>query len=558
MSNILVLVDGNEIPQTLAIVRIRVTHVMGELASAEIEMAGVPAEGAAVPDPDGATFVPGGTIEILLGREAQLARVFVGVIVARHTTLVANGSALVLQCAHPLYRSALARRNRVWVDSTDAGCIATLCEEHGVAVRVAGGGIHHPLLVQSAQSDWEFLRARAAASGLLLLVDSEGLQARPPGPAEAPLRELQVGTTVIELALATDLREQPAGVEVHGWDPAQQELLRIAGDEPALPGSEQQRGVALAKVHGQMRRIDVFQANEAAMQSLASSQLLKARLAAKSGHVRVYGLAELAPGQWVSLRGAGALLDGEMLVTRVEHRVQQGDWVTEIGIGDPFPLQQDPGATAAGTMMPSLHPGVVHALEGDPENEGRIQISLPMLGEDASPVWARLVSPDAGRDRGVAFFPEIGDEVVVGISGGAAQPVVLGSLHSSARPGPIAPNDVNHRKGYFSRSGLKCIFDDELKSITLSTPAGNVLALSDGEAGIRLQDAHGNRITMDATGIRIESASDLAVKSTKKTRVDAHDLHLKADAQLEVEGAAGTVLESAGTVTIRGAIVTIN
>ncbi len=558
MLKIVVLVDGKQIPHTLAMARIRVMHAAGELSSAEFEMTGSPADAGAVPDADGTVFVPGARVEILLGYQAPVERVFAGIIVARRTSLSSGGGTLAVRCAHPLYRSALATRSRTWVDSRDTDCIATLCEEHGVQARVVSGGAVHGTLVQSGQTDWDFMRARAGASGLLLVADSEGLQVGPPELAAAPALALQIGVSVMELALESDLRQQPAGVEVSAWDFAQQECLRVVADEPALPAAPQLRGVGLAAIHGQIRHINASACSEQAMQVFASGQLLGARLAARTGHLRTVGVANLCPGQWVHLEGAGAMLDGELFVTRVEHRVQQGEWLSEIGVGNPFPVQHDPLASMTDVTMQSLQPGVVHGLESDPDGEDRIQVILPLLGDRATPVLARLLSFDAGNNRGASFVPEIGDEVLVGFAGDASQPIVLGSLHSSAHPGPLPLSDENHQKGYFSRSGLQLRFDDELRAIALSTPAGNLLALSDDGGEIRVQDSHGNRITMDAAGIRIESAADLVLQATKQTRLDSHDVRMKASAQLEVEGKAGAELKSAATVKIRGGMVQIN
>ncbi|MEO6102864.1 MAG: phage baseplate assembly protein V, partial [Pseudoxanthomonas sp.] len=197
-------------------------------------------------------------------------------------------------------------------------------------------------------------------------------------------------------------------------------------------------------------------------------------------------------------------------------------------------------------------------LDNDPESEGRIQVRLPMLGDNASPLWARLLCFEAGQDRGASFVPEIGDEVLLGFAGDASQPVVLGALHSSAHPSPLALSDGNHQKGYVSRSGLQLRFDDARKSIALSTPAGNQLVLSEDEEGIRLQDSHGNRIVMDAAGIRIESAAKLLLQAANDARVEAVNLRLQAASQLDAEGMAGASLEAGGLVKLRGSIVQIN
>ena len=66
----------------------------------------------------------------------------------------------------------------------------------------------------------------------------------------------------------------------------------------------------------------------------------------------------------------------------------------------------------------------------DPENLGRVRARYPYLGDEISD-WARLVTPMAGKDRGVFFRPEVGDEVLVAFElGDVRRPYVLGSLWS--------------------------------------------------------------------------------------------------------------------------------
>ena len=215
--------------------------------------------------------------------------------------------------------------------------------------------------------------------------------------------------------------------------------------------------------------------------------------------------------------------------------------------------------TAAAGLLPSvsgLQIGVVTALE-DPTGEDRVRIQLPLVDASAEGAWARLASLDAGKERGWVQRPELGDEVVVGFfDNDPRRPVVLGMLHSSAHPAWAIGKDDNHQKGYQSREQLQLHFDDEKKSIRLATPAGNQLQLSEDAGAVQLQDQHGNRIVMDADGIRIESHKKLVLSAEMGVELKA-GLGLTAESGTELSLSGGTTAEvaSAGVTSVKGATV---
>ena len=49
----------------------------------------------------------------------------------------------------------------------------------------------------------------------------------------------------------------------------------------------------------------------------------------------------------------------------------------------------------------------------DPEEQGRVKLTLPWLSDTYVSAWARTVQPGAGKDRGAMVVPEVGDEVLV-------------------------------------------------------------------------------------------------------------------------------------------------
>jgi phage gp45-like len=131
-------------------------------------------------------------------------------------------------------------------------------------------------------------------------------------------------------------------------------------------------------------------------------------------------------------------------------------------------------------------------------------------------------------------------------------------LHSSTNSAPLDPESANDKKGYVSRSEIKIIIDDGEKSITIETPGGNVFSMNDTENKISLKDSNGNKITMEQSGITIESASALTLKAGSTLSISAPQLSAKADGELKLEGGGSTTVSSGGVMTIKGSVVNIN
>jgi uncharacterized protein involved in type VI secretion and phage assembly len=155
--------------------------------------------------------------------------------------------------------------------------------------------------------------------------------------------------------------------------------------------------------------------------------------------------------------------------------------------------------------------------------------------------------------------PEIDDEVIVGfIDGDAAQPIVLGSLFSSANAAPVAADDDNHEKGWVTRAGTRFIFNDDKISLTIETPNGNTFEVSDDKGGITLKDENDNSIVLDSNGITMSSASDLNIEAQGDVTIKGLNITQEAQAEIKLSGSAGAKLESGGNTVVKGALVQIN
>jgi len=228
-------------------------------------------------------------------------------------------------------------------------------------------------------------------------------------------------------------------------------------------------------------------------------------------------------------------------------------------------LDDAPSAGLVGALH-GLQIGKVVQLQNDPDGEDRILVRVPVIDAAAQGIWTRVASLDAGNDRGAFFLPEIDDEVIVGfINDDPRDAVVLGMLHSSNKPAPITAQDANDEKGFTTRSKMHISFNDNTKTILIDTPAGNSIKIDEQSMKIEIQDQNQNKISMEPSGIKMESPKNIDIKAGAvltlaagtSLSISGPSLSMKADADVGIQGAMAK-LSSSGITEISGSLVKIN
>lgn len=157
----------------------------------------------------------------------------------------------------------------------------------------------------------------------------------------------------------------------------------------------------------------------------------------------------------------------------------------------------------------------------DPEQRNRVQVRLlafDAVAQQDAPLWARVVAPFAGDDRGAFFLPDVDDEVlVVFVQGDARQPLIVGGLWNgaAAAPADIPSGGVNRYKRIKSKNGIVVTLDDQQgqEMLTLETPGGQKLTLKDGPGSATLEDSNGNSIKLETAGITVTAAAKVKVQA---------------------------------------------
>jgi uncharacterized protein involved in type VI secretion and phage assembly len=179
----------------------------------------------------------------------------------------------------------------------------------------------------------------------------------------------------------------------------------------------------------------------------------------------------------------------------------------------------------------------------DPENEGRVRVKFPWLDNVTESDWCRVVQLLAGDGHGAFFSPEIDDEVLVAFMHGSARmPVVLGSLYNGQHQPELARNSGQNRdpKRILTKGGHEFLLDDspQEKRVRLKTSAGHTIDLDDQNKKVTIKSTNGQTLTLD----------DQSQKATVEV----------GQCTLTLESAGTAKLEAPATVTIKGAIISLD
>lgn len=186
-----------------------------------------------------------------------------------------------------------------------------------------------------------------------------------------------------------------------------------------------------------------------------------------------------------------------------------------------------------------VYPALVTDIR-DPENQGRVQISLPSVQSGYS-AWARLATFMGGSNRGSWFIPDVNDEVLVSFEAGdPRRPYVIGSLWNGADLPPVSMdgNGANNRKVLRSRNGVQLTLDDTdgQERMILETPGGQKVTLQDGPGAIIIEDSNGNSVKLESSGVTVTASSKVIINADS------------------VEVSAGTVTVNAGMSKFSGVV----
>jgi uncharacterized protein involved in type VI secretion and phage assembly len=528
----------------------------------------------------------GSRIQISAGAvrdDAVTATLITGEVTTLAQDTDASGTWTIVRGYDLSHRLSRGRRTRTFLDCTDGDIVHRVGQEAGLEVgEVDDDGAVHEHVGQFNLTDWDFLRARANERGReCAVVDGKLVWHAPrdhsgaPDPAEdlgtepQPL-QLALGRNLLRLTPRMTAAEQVGEVWVRGWDPKTKQPVRgsartatvsaAAGSDPGALASQFSAAPYLVA--------DRPVRDEAEADAVAAS--VAEQIA--GAHAEMTGLASgdprLIPGAAVSVGCVGWPHDGRYVLTSARHRYEESGYHTEFTVSG----RQERtllglaslGATkrshrAAGPPWPGLVIGQVTDI-ADPEQRFRVKVAFPWLSDDYESWWARVNQPGGGDTRGLAWLPEVGDEVLVGfVQGDVRDPYVLGGLFNGVDHAPLNEKLVDSNAGKVlrrvlgSRAGHQIVLSDDDNASQISVATG------DGSATITL-DASNTKITIDGSGsVTIHAGGPLKLDSDGDIEITATgDLKLNASGELKLSADSGVSIDGGPQVAVTGDMVKLN
>ncbi len=564
--SVLILVAGKEIPKTLFLVSVEVVKEINKIPYAKLVLHDGDTREQKFTASEDPNFEPGKEVEIKAGYGPGLeATIFKGVIVEhgiRHSAY--SGSSLVLKLKDKALKLTVGRKNKVYLEKKDSDIISEAVQESGLTADVEATTAKHKKLIQYFSTNWDFIQSRADVNGLVTIINDGKISIKKPTVSAKSELIISYGKDLVEMDLNIDSTYQYTEIKSSHWDHAKQALEKTDGKKPTVNSHGALNSGKIGKViEGKTMVITSPEVTKDVIQAWADSLYLRGHLSRVRGTIKFYGSTKAEVGKTIELFGLGKNFVGDGYVSSVRHTIERGQWMTEVGLGlDPQPYMESnltASSLPAGGTLPAihgLHHGVVKAIKADPDGEFRVQINIPIIDNmEGAGVWARMSHYYATEDCGFVFYPEVGDEVIVGFfNNDPSYPVIMGSLYSSKRKITTAekhePADPNQFKAISLQKGkMRLEFDDKDCIIKLITPEKNTIIIDDKEKMITIEDvSNKNKIILSKDGILLDSGKDIIMKAKSNIKMEA-------TSNIETKSTADTKIEATGNFSFKGMAV---
>jgi phage protein D len=472
---------------------------------------------------DKGTFAIGTRVEIAFRAEGDPVVVTAGEITAISVEPGASGRhELVLTGFDLTHRMARVPKSRSFQRVTDADIASRIAGEYGLDADVDGTGATHDYVLQAGETDYAFLRRRAARIGYDVWVSEKKFFFKKTPKSTANPPKLTYGKNLSRFTTRFSAAERSDEVEIRGWDPLGKEAI-TGRSETVERGSEAPAATEMAdaakRAFGRVKRnAGQFPVtDQAEADALAKSLLMRATGEEVVLRGEAVGDPLIGAGAKVSIEGIGSRMSGAYRVTQVEHTYgATRPYLTRFVCGGKEPgALADLAAAPKGNGWSGLVVGIV-TNNDDPEKLGRVRVKFPTLTQDDESAWSRIATPGGGKARGLQWIPEVDDEVLIGFElDDLTRPVVLGGLWNRKdvppSPGSVSGGVVKQRM-LVSRTDSRLVLDDDKPQIEL-TLGGTACAikLEKSESSVTGEQ----KLVLTATNIEIKATSKLTLNGAQ-------------------------------------------
>lgn len=327
LPDFLVLINGSRLPIETALRLIRIT-IEGEvnlLSMVTLELTGSATAPftAWIDDP---LFTIGNEIEVQMGYEGNIKKVFNGEITGLEPEFVTNREpSMVVRGYDRRHRLLRGSKTRTFLQLKDSEIASQIASEAGLATNVTDSKIKHDYILQAGQSDLDFLQQRARAIQYEVIVENKTLVFRPVANAASAVIRLSLKDDLLEFYPRLTSLSQVSDVKVTGWNPKDKKSITgkaASGSETSTMGGQTNGGKLAKRAFGQAVGTIIHHpvAAQAEADQIAQAKLNQASLGLIYGEGVCLGRTDLQAGKVIELNGLGKQFSGLYYVTAATHR----------------------------------------------------------------------------------------------------------------------------------------------------------------------------------------------------------------------------------------------
>lgn len=575
--------NGNALPSSTVVVSADVYYRINGISKATIVLEDGDMPTGKFDLCEGDDLKPGAEITIKAGYGTQLDAIFKGVIVKLGIAVSESGhSCTKIECRDKAFAMTCARKNANYIEKDDDAIVGDISGKYGVSISSSMGGASHKELLQYYCTDWDFIMTRVEANGCWLINDMDGTKIEKIAANGDAAITLTWGVDIYEFNAFVDATYQIKNVEARAWDISQQNIVSgKASQESVLKVGDLDNSSLgkVLKVNDQLIQLN-SQVDKSELDTWAKAEQLKNELSRVRGYVSCIGTLKPKLGGLVELKYLGKRFNGNALVSEIKHHLEPGKWTTKISFGmekvwhvEKFNVEA-PMCSGYNCGVSGLLTGVVIQIHEDPEKMNRVKVKIPLMKNEDEGVWARFGVPYASEGYGSLFFPEVGDEVILGFfNADPSSAVILGSLYSSKKAPPQALEQKNNVKMLLTREKMSVEFDEEKKVITVKTPGNRTFILDDDQKKITVDDSKTSieisddgikfstpkDVTFDVKGnFNVDAKGGINLKTTGDLKGEGTNVQFAAKVGFKANGSATAELSASGQTTVKGGMVMIN
>lgn len=278
---------------------------------------------------DSSTFPLGATVEIKLGVVDRVTTVLVGEVTSLEPSFASGQPPMFTVRGHDLrHRLARGRNTRAFTKMKDSGIATQLAQGAGLRCQAKDSQITHDFVLQSNQTDLEFLQSRARLIGYEVYVTGRELRFRPPGTDSPPVTTLKVGLDLTEFSPRLTSMGLVSETAARGWDLKQKRAIATSATTAAGADATAARQVKKAFGSSTSTVVTVPVSTGAVADQLARGAFADMALAYVQAEAVGGGRADIRPGTVVKVEGAGTPYSGRYYVTSVRHSLVLGSGFT--------------------------------------------------------------------------------------------------------------------------------------------------------------------------------------------------------------------------------------